>query len=159
MCFRFRCRCCWSDWSVIAWRAQCSLRSWWRWKACSVRQHHMKEFLESLASKVPEALQEFRQQDDNSSTSQQETNLIYVDSKEVAGSLLQLACPVRENERWEESTNNVFIFYFTYYPRAFEKTTLLTIYQLVLGDKENIYSLSVMLKLQCVGVFCFEHDC
>lgn len=119
----------------------------------------MKEFLESLASKVPEALQEFRQQDDNSSTSQQETNLIYVDSKEVAGSLLQLACPVGENERWEESTNNVFIFYFTYYPRAFEKTTLLTIYQLVLGDKENIYSLSVMLKLQCVGVFCFEHDC
>ncbi|MCI4381069.1 hypothetical protein PGIGA_G00247360 [Pangasianodon gigas] len=62
-------------------------------KARSIPQHHMKEFLESLASKGPEALQEFSQQDDNSSTSQQETNCIYMDSAEVAGSLLELACP------------------------------------------------------------------
>ncbi|KAI5101530.1 glutamine-rich protein 1, partial [Silurus meridionalis] len=63
-------------------------------KARSIPQHRMKEFLESLASKRPEALQEFGQHDDHSST-QQETNCIYMDSAEVADSLLELACPVR----------------------------------------------------------------
>ncbi|KAF7695103.1 transcriptional regulator QRICH1-like isoform X2 [Silurus meridionalis] len=63
-------------------------------KARSIPQHRMKEFLESLASKRPEALQEFGQHDDHSST-QQETNCIYMDSAEVADSLLELACPVQ----------------------------------------------------------------
>lgn len=70
-------------------------------KAHNIPQHRMKEFLESLASKGPEALQEFSQKDDNSSTSPQETNCILMDSTEVAGSLLELACPVRERERWK----------------------------------------------------------
>ncbi|XP_060787611.1 transcriptional regulator QRICH1-like isoform X3 [Neoarius graeffei] len=64
-------------------------------KEHNIPQHCMKEFLESLASKGPEeALQEFSQKDDDSSTSQQETNCILMDSTEVAGSLLELACPV-----------------------------------------------------------------
>lgn len=79
-------------------------------KARSIPQYRMKEFLESLASKGPEALQEFGQQDDDSSTSQQETNCIYIDSAEAAGSLLELACPVRVKERWKESKNNSFEF-------------------------------------------------
>lgn len=75
-----------------------------RQKARTVPQHRMKEFLESLA-KGPEVLQEFSQQETTvipntpSSISmvyqQQGTNSIYTDSTEVAGSLLELACPVR----------------------------------------------------------------
>ena len=72
----------------------------------SVPQHRMKEFLESLANKGPDALQEFSQQGDDTSTTtttmvyQPDTNCIYTDSTEVAGSLLELACPVRlERER------------------------------------------------------------
>uniref|UniRef100_A0A3B5L7E8 Uncharacterized protein n=1 Tax=Xiphophorus couchianus TaxID=32473 RepID=A0A3B5L7E8_9TELE len=73
-----------------------------RQKARSIPQHRMKEFLESLASKGPDALQEFSQQSGDTTTTtttmvyQQETNCIYTDSTEVAGSLLELACPVNE---------------------------------------------------------------
>lgn len=77
-----------------------------RQKARTVPQHRMKEFLESL-TKGPEVLQEFSQQEaaviPTTSTSismlyqQQGTNSIYTDSTEVAGSLLELACPVRED--------------------------------------------------------------
>lgn len=70
-----------------------------RQKARTVPQHRMKEFLESLA-KGPEVLQEFSQQGGAATTTamvyqQQGTNCIYTDSTEVAGSLLELACPVR----------------------------------------------------------------
>lgn len=73
-----------------------------RQRARTVPQHRMKEFLESLA-KGPEVLQEFSQQGGvvtpTSSTmvyQQQGTNCIYTDSTEVAGSLLELACPVKD---------------------------------------------------------------
>ncbi|XP_028849656.1 glutamine-rich protein 1-like [Denticeps clupeoides] len=68
-----------------------------RVKARSVPQHRMKEFLESLANKGPEALQEFSPQgtDSNTLVYQQGSNCIYTDSTEVAGSLLELACPVQ----------------------------------------------------------------
>uniref|UniRef100_A0A8D3BHF7 Glutamine-rich 1 n=1 Tax=Scophthalmus maximus TaxID=52904 RepID=A0A8D3BHF7_SCOMX len=70
-----------------------------RQKARSVPQHRMKEFLECL-SKGPEVLQEFSQQDGAATTTamvyqQQGTNCVYTDSTEVAGSLLELACPVQ----------------------------------------------------------------
>ncbi|XP_063071565.1 transcriptional regulator QRICH1-like isoform X2 [Engraulis encrasicolus] len=73
-----------------------------RQKARSVPQHRMKEFLESLAAKGPEVMQEYSQQGAASSTNtttttmvyQQGGNCIYTDSTEVAGSLLELACPV-----------------------------------------------------------------
>ncbi|MEQ2217381.1 hypothetical protein XENOCAPTIV_007683 [Xenoophorus captivus] len=72
-----------------------------RQKARSIPQHRMKEFLESLASKGPDALQEFSQQSGDTTTTtttmvyQQEANCIYTDSTEVAGSLLELACPAQ----------------------------------------------------------------
>lgn len=69
-----------------------------RQKARTVPQHRMKEFLESLATKGPEILQEFSQQTSGTTTTmvyQQGANCIYTDSTEVAGSLLELACPVR----------------------------------------------------------------
>uniref|UniRef100_A0A4W5R7A8 Uncharacterized protein n=1 Tax=Hucho hucho TaxID=62062 RepID=A0A4W5R7A8_9TELE len=70
-----------------------------RQKARSVPQHRMKEFLESLANKGPETLQDFRQQGDATTTTtmvyQQGGNCVYTDSTEVAGSLLELACPVQ----------------------------------------------------------------
>ncbi|KAM6924985.1 transcriptional regulator QRICH1-like isoform 3-T3 [Xenentodon cancila] len=72
-----------------------------RQKARSIPQHRMKEFLETLASKGPDALQEFSQQSGETTTTtttmvyQQEANCIYTDSTEVAGSLLELACPVQ----------------------------------------------------------------
>lgn len=71
-----------------------------RLKARSVPQHRMKEFLESLA-KGQDALQEFNPCGDDNSTGtttmvyQPETNCIFTDSTEVAGSLLELACPVQ----------------------------------------------------------------
>ncbi|XP_070814800.1 transcriptional regulator QRICH1-like isoform X1 [Chaetodon trifascialis] len=70
-----------------------------RQKARTVPQHRMKEFLESLA-KGPEVLQEFSQQGGAATTTamvyqQQGSNCIYTDSTEVAGSLLELACPVQ----------------------------------------------------------------
>ncbi|XP_030231121.1 glutamine-rich protein 1 isoform X2 [Gadus morhua] len=69
-----------------------------RQKARSVPQHQMKEFLESLA-KGPETLQEFSQQGHTATTTtmvyQQGANCAYTDSTEVAGSLLELACPVQ----------------------------------------------------------------
>ncbi|KAM3878179.1 transcriptional regulator QRICH1 [Diretmus argenteus] len=69
-----------------------------RQKARTVPQHRMKEFLESLA-KGPEVLQEFSQQGGAATTTtmvyQQGTNCVYTDSTEVAGSLLELACPVQ----------------------------------------------------------------
>lgn len=77
-----------------------------RQKARTVPQHRMKEFLESL-SKGPEVLQEFSQQAGavTSTTAlvyqQQGTNCIYTDSAEVAGSLLELAGPVRERPFFE----------------------------------------------------------
>ncbi|KAJ3602253.1 hypothetical protein NHX12_030012 [Muraenolepis orangiensis] len=67
-----------------------------RQKARSVPQHQMKEFLESL-TKGPETLQEFSQQGHSATT----TTMVYqqgancADSTEVAGSLLELACPVQ----------------------------------------------------------------
>uniref|UniRef100_A0A3Q2NU54 Glutamine rich 1 n=1 Tax=Fundulus heteroclitus TaxID=8078 RepID=A0A3Q2NU54_FUNHE len=73
-----------------------------RQKARSIPQHRMKEFLESLASKGPDALQEFSQQSGDTTTTtttmvyQQDANCIYTDSTEVAGSLLELACPVND---------------------------------------------------------------
>ncbi|XP_026870816.2 glutamine-rich protein 1-like isoform X1 [Electrophorus electricus] len=72
-----------------------------RVKARSVPQHRMKEFLESMASKGPEALQEFSQQDGESNTMvyQQGANCIYTDSTEVAGSLLELACPQVQSQQ------------------------------------------------------------
>lgn len=80
-----------------------------RQKARSVPQHRMKEFLESLANKGPEALQEFNHQGGAAATTtttttvyQQGANCIYTDSTEVAGSLLELACPVRDRERKRE---------------------------------------------------------
>ncbi|XP_060766463.1 transcriptional regulator QRICH1-like [Neoarius graeffei] len=69
-----------------------------RQKARTVPQHRMKEFLESLATKGPEILQEFSQQTSGTTTTmvyQQGANCIYTDSTEVAGSLLELACPVQ----------------------------------------------------------------
>ncbi|XP_077445918.1 transcriptional regulator QRICH1-like [Stigmatopora argus] len=72
-----------------------------RQKARSIPQHRMKEFLESLASKGADALQEFSQPSGDITTTtttmvyQQEANCIYTDSTEVAGSLLELACPVQ----------------------------------------------------------------
>ncbi|XP_028431068.1 glutamine-rich protein 1 isoform X2 [Perca flavescens] len=73
-----------------------------RQKARTVPQHRMKEFLESL-SKGPEVLQEFSQQEGAATTTamvyqQQATNCVYADSTEVAGSLLELACPVTSAE-------------------------------------------------------------
>ncbi|XP_041837013.1 glutamine-rich protein 1-like isoform X2 [Melanotaenia boesemani] len=70
-----------------------------RQKARTVPQHRMKEFLESLA-KGPEVLQEFSQQGGAVTTTamvyqQQDANCVYTDSTEVAGSLLELACPVQ----------------------------------------------------------------
>ncbi|XP_017271396.1 glutamine-rich protein 1 [Kryptolebias marmoratus] len=70
-----------------------------RQKARTVPQHKMKEFLESLA-KGPEVLQEFSQQEGAATTTtmvyqQQGPNCVYTDSTEVAGSLLELACPVQ----------------------------------------------------------------
>ncbi|XP_023269942.1 glutamine-rich protein 1-like isoform X2 [Seriola lalandi dorsalis] len=70
-----------------------------RQKARTVPQHRMKEFLECLA-KGPEVLQEFSQQEGAATTTamvyqQQGTNCVYTDSTEVAGSLLELACPVQ----------------------------------------------------------------
>lgn len=76
-----------------------------RQKARSIPQHRMKEFLESLASKGPDALQEFSQQSGDTTTTtttmvyQQEANCIYTDSTEVAGSLLELACPVNQRTK------------------------------------------------------------
>ncbi|XP_061583124.1 transcriptional regulator QRICH1-like isoform X2 [Cololabis saira] len=68
-----------------------------RQKARTVPQHRMKEFLDSL-TKGPEVLQEFTQQGDAATTTvyhQQGANCVYADSTEVAGSLLELACPVQ----------------------------------------------------------------
>uniref|UniRef100_A0A8C9S4T0 Glutamine-rich 1 n=1 Tax=Scleropages formosus TaxID=113540 RepID=A0A8C9S4T0_SCLFO len=70
-----------------------SFEEYVRQKARTVPQHRMKEFLESLASKGPEALQEF-QQGGTTMVYQQGANCVYTDSTEVAGSLLELACPV-----------------------------------------------------------------
>lgn len=65
-----------------------------RMKARTVPQHRMKEFLDSLAAKGPDALQEFHQPPSSTMVYQQGANCIYTDSTEVAGSLLELACPV-----------------------------------------------------------------
>ncbi|KAM3915490.1 transcriptional regulator QRICH1 isoform 2-T2 [Leptodactylus fuscus] len=65
-----------------------------RMKARTVPQHRMKEFLDSLAAKGPDALQEFHQPPTSTMVYQQGANCIYTDSTEVAGSLLELACPV-----------------------------------------------------------------
>lgn len=71
-----------------------SFEEYIRVKARSVPQHRMKEFLDSLASKGPEALQEFQQTATTTMVYQQGGSCIYTDSTEVAGSLLELACPV-----------------------------------------------------------------
>ncbi|XP_074054014.1 transcriptional regulator QRICH1 [Macrotis lagotis] len=71
-----------------------SFEEYIRVKARSIPQHRMKEFLDSLASKGPEAFQEFQQTATTTMVYQQGGNCIYTDSTEVAGSLLELACPV-----------------------------------------------------------------
>lgn len=87
-----------------------------RQKARSIPQHRMKEFLETLASKGPDALQEFSQQSGDTTTTtttmvyQQEANCIYADSTEVAGSLLELACPVTSIYCYHGLKNIVFIY-------------------------------------------------
>ncbi|KAJ1111043.1 hypothetical protein NDU88_008381 [Pleurodeles waltl] len=63
-------------------------------KARTIPQHRMKEFLDSLATKGSEALQEFQQTATTTMVYEQSGNCIYTDSTEVAGSLLELACPV-----------------------------------------------------------------
>ncbi|KAG8127918.1 hypothetical protein E2320_014795 [Naja naja] len=73
-----------------------SFEEYIRVKARTIPQHRMKEFLDSLASKGPEALQEFQQTAATTTmVYQQGGNCIYTDSTEVAGSLLELACPVQ----------------------------------------------------------------
>ncbi|XP_072276710.1 transcriptional regulator QRICH1 isoform X2 [Pyxicephalus adspersus] len=71
-----------------------SFEEYVRMKARTVPQHRMKEFLDSLAAKGPDALQEFHQPPTSTMVYQQGANCIYTDSTEVAGSLLELACPV-----------------------------------------------------------------
>ncbi|XP_049633299.1 transcriptional regulator QRICH1 [Suncus etruscus] len=71
-----------------------SFEEYIRVKARSVPQHRMKEFLDSLTTKGPEALQEFQQTATTTMVYQPGANCIYTDSTEVAGSLLELACPV-----------------------------------------------------------------
>ncbi|XP_018431624.1 PREDICTED: glutamine-rich protein 1 isoform X2 [Nanorana parkeri] len=70
-----------------------SFEEYVRMKARTVPQHRMKEFLDSLAAKGPDALQEFHQPQ-TTMVYQQGGNCIYTDSTEAAGSLLELACPV-----------------------------------------------------------------
>ncbi|KAF6100788.1 glutamine rich 1 [Phyllostomus discolor] len=66
-----------------------SFEEYIRVKARSVPQHRMKEFLDSLASKGPEALQEFQQTATTTMVYQQGGNCIYTDSTElVAGQSL-----------------------------------------------------------------------
>ncbi|KAM8913924.1 transcriptional regulator QRICH1-like isoform 8-T11 [Spinachia spinachia] len=82
-----------------------------RQKARTVPQHRMKEFLESLA-KGSEVLQEFSQQGGAATTTamvyqQQDTNCVYTDSTEVAGSLLELAGPVQIQEQQGQSVGQV----------------------------------------------------
>ncbi|KAK7884883.1 hypothetical protein WMY93_028006 [Mugilogobius chulae] len=84
-----------------------------RQKARSIPQHRMKEFLESLANKGPDALQEFTQQSGDAATTtttmvyEQEANCIYTDSTEVAGSLLELACPVQVQVQSQQQIQEV----------------------------------------------------
>ncbi|XP_072136299.1 transcriptional regulator QRICH1-like [Mobula birostris] len=77
-----------------------SFEEYIRLKARTIPQHRMKEFLESLAAKGPEALQEFQQT--TMTVYQQGGNCIYTDSTEVAGSLLELACPVTSTVQQQE---------------------------------------------------------
>ncbi|XP_067908319.1 transcriptional regulator QRICH1-like isoform X3 [Heterodontus francisci] len=77
-----------------------SFEEYIRLKARTIPQHRMKEFLESLAAKGPEALQEFQQA--TMTVYQQGGNCIYTDSAEVAGSLLELACPVTSTVQQQE---------------------------------------------------------
>ncbi|XP_043564355.1 transcriptional regulator QRICH1-like isoform X1 [Chiloscyllium plagiosum] len=77
-----------------------SFEEYIRLKARTIPQHRMKEFLESLAAKGPEALQEFQQA--TMTVYQQGGNCIYTDSTEVAGSLLELACPVTSTVQQQE---------------------------------------------------------
>ncbi|XP_008318045.1 transcriptional regulator QRICH1 isoform X2 [Cynoglossus semilaevis] len=82
-----------------------------RQKARTVPQHRMKEFLECL-SKGPQVLQEFTQQEGAVTTTamvyqQQGANCIYTDSTEVAGSLLELACPVQIQDQQNQTVSQV----------------------------------------------------
>ncbi|KAM6927661.1 transcriptional regulator QRICH1 isoform 2-T2 [Xenentodon cancila] len=80
-----------------------------RQKARTVPQHRMKEFLDSL-TKGPEVLQEFNQQGEAAATTvyqQQGANCVYADSTEVAGSLLELACPVQIQEQPGQTVGQV----------------------------------------------------
>lgn len=70
-----------------------SFEEYVRMKARTVPQHRMKEFLDSLAAKGSDALQEFHPPAPTM-VYQQGVNCIYTDSTEAAGSLLELACPV-----------------------------------------------------------------
>ncbi|XP_043934677.1 transcriptional regulator QRICH1 isoform X2 [Protopterus annectens] len=81
-----------------------SFEEYVRQKARLIPQHRMKEFLESLAAKGPEAaLQDFQQPAATTAMVYQPGgNCIYTDSTEVAGSLLELACPVTSNVQQQE---------------------------------------------------------
>ncbi|XP_053325362.1 transcriptional regulator QRICH1 isoform X2 [Spea bombifrons] len=80
-----------------------SFEEYVRMKARTVPQHRMKEFLDSLASKGPDALQEFHQPPTTTMVYQQGGNCIYTDSTEVAGSLLELACPVTSSVQQQQA--------------------------------------------------------
>ncbi|KAM8930204.1 transcriptional regulator QRICH1 isoform 2-T2 [Pelodytes ibericus] len=79
-----------------------SFEEYVRMKARTVPQHRMKEFLDSLATKGPDALQEFHQLPPTTMVYQQGGNCIYTDSTEVAGSLLELACPVNASVQQQQ---------------------------------------------------------
>uniref|UniRef100_A0A8C5QPD1 Glutamine rich 1 n=1 Tax=Leptobrachium leishanense TaxID=445787 RepID=A0A8C5QPD1_9ANUR len=80
-----------------------SFEEYVRMKARTVPQHRMKEFLDSLAAKGPDALQEFHHPPTTTMVYQQSGNCIYTDSTEVAGSLLELACPVTSVQQQQQA--------------------------------------------------------
>ncbi|XP_063282771.1 transcriptional regulator QRICH1 isoform X2 [Pelobates fuscus] len=84
-----------------------SFEEYVRMKARTVPQHRMKEFLDSLAAKGPDALQEFHQPPTTTMVYQQGGNCIYTDSTEVAGSLLELACPVTTSVQQQQQDQQI----------------------------------------------------
>lgn len=83
-----------------------SFEEYVRMKARTVPQHRMKEFLDSLAAKGPDALQEFHQPP-STMVYQQGANCIYTDSTEAAGSLLELACPVTTSVQQQNQSEQI----------------------------------------------------
>ncbi|XP_040214855.1 glutamine-rich protein 1 isoform X4 [Rana temporaria] len=83
-----------------------SFEEYVRMKARTVPQHRMKEFLDSLAAKGSDALQEFHQPP-STMVYQQGANCIYTDSTEAAGSLLELACPVTTSVQQQNQSEQI----------------------------------------------------